>query len=178
MTTGVVDIFLTYQFLKRLVVPFTKWPAYERGIIDANGKVLKKRKTLTTKADKDAWRLFDVMTANLKKLLETLPGGRSRIATYAAALWLIKEHQNFNDDNVHLVEYYFQHWYKDNKVLIEANMEEDAPTNSAGSGNVAGMTGSDLKLQTADLKGYKRRNKNKQDEIQQLMTMLRRDSNA
>ena len=57
-------------------------------------------------------------------------------------------------------------------------MEEDAPTNSVGSGNVAGMTGSDLKLKTADLKGYKRRNKKKQDELKQLMTMLRRHSNA
>lgn len=178
MTTGVVDIFLTYQFLKRLVQPFDKWPAYEQGIIDAKGKVLKKRRTLKTKAEKDSWRLFDVMTANLKKLLETLPGGRTKIATYAAALWLIKEHHNFNDDNVHLVEYYFEHWYKDNKVLIEANMEEDAPTNSAGSGNVAGMTAGDLKISPSKINKYKKRNKDRQDEIKQLMTMLRRHSNA
>jgi len=172
MTTGVVDIFLTYQFLKRLVQPFEKWPAYEEGIIDARGNVLKKRRDLKTKKEKDSWRLFDVMTANLKKLLEKLPGGRTKIATYAAALWLIKEHQNFNDDNVHLVEYYFNHWYKDNKVLIEQNMEEDAPTNSVS--GVAGLGPTDLKISPKRRKSYKDKNKDEQDEISQLLTMLRR----
>ena len=38
-----MDMFLTYQFLKRINVPFEKWDAYKLGIIDKNGKVLKKK---------------------------------------------------------------------------------------------------------------------------------------
>ena len=40
----VVDLFLVYQFIRRLATPFNKWKAYELGIIDDEGKVLIKRK--------------------------------------------------------------------------------------------------------------------------------------
>ena len=33
-TTGAVDIFLVYQFLKRLAMPFERWEAYKTGVIE------------------------------------------------------------------------------------------------------------------------------------------------
>ena len=30
----VVDLFLVYQFVRRLATPFEKWEAYKEGIID------------------------------------------------------------------------------------------------------------------------------------------------
>lgn len=90
----IVDIFLVYHFIKRLVTPFKEWDAYKLGIIDENGKVLKKRKELQTVKERNAWQHFDVMIANLKKLLAKVPGGKSRLASWAAALLLLKEHQN------------------------------------------------------------------------------------
>ena len=37
-STGVVDIFLVYQFLRRLATPFEKWEAFKTGVIDKEGK--------------------------------------------------------------------------------------------------------------------------------------------
>jgi len=45
MAAAIVDIFLVYQFLKRLVTPFDKTDAYKLGLFDAAGKSLRKAKT-------------------------------------------------------------------------------------------------------------------------------------
>ena len=60
----IVDLFLVYQFIKRLATPFEKWDAYELGIIDKDGNILKKRKELRTVKERDAWGKFDVMISN------------------------------------------------------------------------------------------------------------------
>jgi hypothetical protein len=96
----VVDLFLVYQFIRRLATPFNKWKAYDLGIIDEKGKVLIKRKDFTKKAQSQAWGIFDIMIANLKKLLAKVPGGSSRLASYAAALFLIKEYKHFTDESM------------------------------------------------------------------------------
>lgn len=96
----VVDLFLVYQFIRRLATPFEKWDAYKEGVIDKDGKVLIKRKKFTTKAQTKSWGVFDIMIANLKKILAKVPGGSSRLASYAAALYLIKEHQHFTDETL------------------------------------------------------------------------------
>ena len=44
MANRVLDIFLTYQFLKRLTTPFEQWDAYKLGIIDEKILVPLKRK--------------------------------------------------------------------------------------------------------------------------------------
>ena len=96
----VVDLFLVYQFIRRLATPFNKWKAYDLGIIDEKGKVLIKRKDFTKKAQSEAWGIFDIMIANLKKLLAKVPGGSSKLASYAAALFLIKEYKHFTDESM------------------------------------------------------------------------------
>jgi len=96
----VVDLFLVYQFIRRLATPFNKWKAYELGIIDDEGKVLIKRKDFTEKAQRKAWGVYDIMIANIKKLLGKVPGGKTRLASYAAALFLIKEYKHFSNDSL------------------------------------------------------------------------------
>ena len=49
---GVVDAFIAYKFIKILVTPFEETDAYKLGIIDANGKILKKRKSTVAKEQK------------------------------------------------------------------------------------------------------------------------------
>ena len=46
----VVDLFMVYQFIKRLATPFKEWKAHELGIIDERGVLLKSRKNLKTVA--------------------------------------------------------------------------------------------------------------------------------
>lgn len=85
------NIYFVYQFLTKLVKPFKDTDAFKLGIIDDKGKVLKKRSTLKTKEEKDAYTLTDTMIFNLKKILGKVPGGRTKFASFAAALFLLKE---------------------------------------------------------------------------------------
>jgi hypothetical protein len=94
----IVDLFLVYQFIRRLATPFNKWEAFKLGVIDKDGKVLIKSKDFTKAAQRKSWGVFDRMVANLKKLLAKVPGGSSRFASYAAALFLIKEYKHFTDE--------------------------------------------------------------------------------
>lgn len=164
----IVDLFLVYQFIKRLATPFEKWDAYELGIIDKEGNQLKKRKELRTVKERAAWGKFDVMIAKLKKLLAKVPGGQTRLASYAAALWLIKEHNDVDVDTLTeealteslnpYIEYVRE---RDINKLFEEVMSA-APVNSAGSGNIAGIgVGKDGEpgLTKSQQKKYKKRNK-------------------
>ena len=123
MANKAVDLFLVYQFLKRLATPFEQWDAYKLGIIDRQGKVLKPSSEHTTAEEKKAWGYFDRMVANLKKLLAKVPGGSTRLASYAAALLLLKEQDNLK----HM---------SDEEMC---NLLEDGIANVVGGGNIAGV---------------------------------------
>lgn len=132
MANRPVDWYMTYQFMKRLVMPFTSWPAYHTGVIDAVGRVIIP-KQLRTPEQNDSWDIFDVLVANLKKILAKLPGGSTKIASMAAAAWLMRESQEstVDPDNIELVEQSFMSYYN--------NLVEEAPANAVGGGNVAGI---------------------------------------
>jgi hypothetical protein len=89
MASKVVDLVLIYQFLKRLTTPFEKTDAYELGLIDKDGKRTDKK--IETKEEEEAYGYFDRLVFNIKRLIERIPGGKSRLGSYAAALFLIKE---------------------------------------------------------------------------------------
>jgi len=150
----IVDLFLVYQFIKRLSTPFKDWDAYKLGIIDETGKQLIKRKDFTKRDQKDAFGIFDIMITKLKRLLEKVPGGKTRIGSYAAALYLIKEQSEIEKQDIHLIEdlsessleeklnqyiEYVQRSNEDIDQLFERAFEEDAPANAVGGGNVAGL---------------------------------------
>ena len=143
----IVDLYLVYSFIKRLTTPFVEWPAYALGIIDADGNILKKRSTLTG-IEKDAFGVYDLMILRLKKLLAKVPGGQSRISSYAAALWLIKESKNLSEsiDEVsdEILEESFNSYLDYTQQHYDVNqkfekMLEDAVVNSAGGGAIAGI---------------------------------------
>ena len=94
IVASIGNIYFVYQFLKKLVTPFEKTKAFEMGIIDKDGKILKKRRDLETKEEKAAYNLSDTLVWNLKKILGKIPLGKSKLASYAAALYLIKEQGN------------------------------------------------------------------------------------
>jgi len=120
------DIFYAFRFLKMLTTPWDKMPAFEQGIIDDNGKVLKKASTLKTSEEKSSYTVFHRLVFNLKRLLQKLPFGKTKLASYAAALFLIKEHtgmsekklqklmSDFIDDSEDLVE---SKWFQEGNRL-------------------------------------------------------------
>ena len=89
-----VDLFVTYRFLKLLVTPFEKQEAYKLGIIDKKGKNLIKSKNLETEEQRQAYTLLHRLVFNCKKIMSKIPLVRTQIGTYAAALFLLKEHYN------------------------------------------------------------------------------------
>ena len=97
------DLFYAFRFLRMLTTPWDKMKAFELGIVDENGKVLKKAKSLTTSEEKAAYTVFHRLVFNLKRLLSKLPFGKTKLASYAAALFLIKEHTGMTEDQIRKV---------------------------------------------------------------------------
>lgn len=94
------DLFYAFRFLKLLVSSWDKTDAYELGIIDAEGKILKKAKDRKTPQEKSAYTVFHRLVFNVKRLLNKLPFGKTKLASYASALFLIKENTNLTDDEI------------------------------------------------------------------------------
>lgn len=93
------DLVYTIRFLTLLVTPFDKTTAFELGIIDEKGKK-NKNFDMNTKAAKDAYTPFHRLVFNIKRLMGKVPGGSSRIASYAAALYLIKENYSVSEKRI------------------------------------------------------------------------------
>ena len=124
MASTAIDAFITFRFLKLLVTPFNKTEAFKLGIIDARGKVLRKYRTLERIEERQAYTILHRLVFNVKKLIEKVPGGKSRLASYAAALFLIKEHVNeYHDSDGKLIEKEFYKYLKDNDLLEEEDGE-------------------------------------------------------
>lgn len=85
------DIYIAYKFIQILTTPWDETDAYELGIVDENGNVLKKSKELKTSEEKKAYTIFHRLIFNLKRLLNKFPLGKSKMASFSAALFLIKE---------------------------------------------------------------------------------------
>ena len=92
-----IDLFVTYRFLKLLVTPWKKQEAYKQGIIDANGKTLIKSRDFTKDDQKQAFTLLHRLVFNCKRILSKIPLVKTQLGTYAAALFLLKEHYNIEN---------------------------------------------------------------------------------
>ena len=91
-----VDLFVTYRFLKLLVTPWNKQEAYKQGIIDKNGKALKKARDLSTEAERESFTLLHRLVFNCKRIMQKIPLVRTQLGTYATALFLLKEKYNLD----------------------------------------------------------------------------------
>jgi hypothetical protein len=146
MTSPVIDIYLVYEFLKRLVTPFNKTKAFSLGLIDADGK---KIRNAITSQEKDAMGYFDRLVFNLKRILEKVPFGKSQIASYAAALLLLREKNEatlIGDYPLQLREKLYEQM-----KYLELNEDMGASANATGAAVVG--TGDDV----ASFKGTKTR---------------------
>jgi len=94
------DTYYAYRFVKILSTDWKDMDAYEFGIVDENGKVLRKARTLRTSEEKSAYTIFHRLVFGIKRILQKLPGGRTAAASYAAALYLIKEHTGMSDEQL------------------------------------------------------------------------------
>ncbi len=96
---GAVELFITYKFIRLLVTPWKKTEAFDEGVIDANGKLLVKVANQTN-VQKKTYTLFHRLVFNIKRILEKIPFGKSKIASYAAALFLLKEETGMEEEDI------------------------------------------------------------------------------
>ena len=69
MANRAVDLVITYRVIKLLVTPFNKQEAFKQGIIDKDGNVLRKYRTLKTTAEKKSYTILHRFIFNLKRIL-------------------------------------------------------------------------------------------------------------
>jgi len=91
------DTVYCFRVLRLLTTPWIKMGAYKAGIIDDTGKLIRRP---TTAFQKSKYTLLHRFVFNLKKLLNKLPLGKTTIASYLAALYLIKEEAGISDDSL------------------------------------------------------------------------------
>ena len=97
--SGIVDTYITYRIITTLTKPWKEQDAYEFGIIDDKGKVLKKSRELKTRKEKNSYSILIRFIFNLKRLMEKLPGGKSKIGSYAIAILVfLKEEEEDNEE--------------------------------------------------------------------------------
>ena len=139
-----VDLFVTYRFLKLLVTPWNKQEAYKQGIIDKNGKAIKKARDLETEAERESFTLLHRLVFNCKRIMQKIPFVRSQLGTYATALFLLKEHYKIEN----LPEAEISKYLLENKLI---NLNDSISEEVIGFGNMLPMGEYKLKDQvTAD----------------------------
>ena len=84
-----IDLFVTYRFIRLLTTPFEKTDAFKLGIIDKNG--VRTDKKLYKVEERNAYTVLHKLVFNIKKIFAKVPGLRTKVGTYAAALFLLKD---------------------------------------------------------------------------------------
>ena len=125
-----IDLFVTYRFIKLLVTPFEKTDAYKLGIIDEDGNRIVKPgtkvpTTLSTFDEKNAYTVLHKLVFNIKKIFGKVPGLRTKLGTYAAALFLLKDTFKESVDDPDVFEKEFMKYLKEQGVEIDDSISEE-----------------------------------------------------
>jgi len=95
MASRPIDLLIAYRVIKLLITPFDKSDAFKQGIIDKDGNVLKKYRTLQKTSEKQAYTMLHRFVFNLKRILAKT-GIRGALGSFAvAAALLLKENKEF-----------------------------------------------------------------------------------
>ena len=126
-----IDLFVTYRFLKLLTTPFEKTEAFKLGIIDEKGNRIKKPKStqpaveLATVEQKNSYTILHKLVFNIKKIFSKVPGLRTKVGTYAAALFLLKDTFKESVDDQHMFEKEFMKYLKENNIEFDNEISEE-----------------------------------------------------
>ena len=119
-----IDLFVTYRFIKLLVTPFEKQEAFKLGIIDADGHRVK-GKSLDKIDEKNAYTILHKLVYNIKKIFEKVPGLRTKLGTYAAALFLLKDTFKEHVEDPDMFEKEFMKYLKEQGYEIDDSISEN-----------------------------------------------------
>ena len=124
-----VDLFVTYRFLKLLTTPFNKTDAFKFGIIDKDGNRIKNEdgsvEVLRTPDEKGAYTILHKLIFNIKKLFGKVPGLRTKVGTYAAALFLLKDTFKEHVEDPDVFEKEFMKYLKEEGYELDNSISEE-----------------------------------------------------
>jgi hypothetical protein len=123
--TRLGDFIYALRIAKILITPWQEQEAYKLGIIDKDGKVLRRYRDLKTADERDAFTYLHRLVFNLKRIIEKFTAGKTQMGKTAALMLLLKEELKeleISDENWKLVE----------DILEKSLKNEDALTNSSG----------------------------------------------
>ena len=126
-----VDLFVTYRFIKLLTTPFNKTDAYKYGIIDDEGNRIREPNSsqvkviLNTSQLKNSYTILHKLVFNIKKIFLKLPILKSKIGTYAAALFLLKDTFREHVENPDVFEKEFMKYLKENNIELDREISEE-----------------------------------------------------
>ena len=126
-----IDLFVTYRFLRLLTTPFEDTDAFKLGIIDEKGNRIRKPKStkpaveLATSELKNSYTILHKLVFNIKKLFSKVPGLRTKVGTYAAALFLLKDTFKEHVDDPDMFEKEFMKYLKENDIELDNEISEE-----------------------------------------------------
>jgi hypothetical protein len=142
-----IDTVVAYRILRMLATPIERSEAFKLGLVDKDGKKIKEP---LSQQELNATSLLQRFVFKVQRALTRSPDRNAkRLLTFAAAMAILKEYTEEDEDNVEaLLEVFMQ----DEEVIRQAEllessnlisfknfMDEEAPANAAGGGNVAGI---------------------------------------
>jgi len=93
------DLVYAFRFLRIMSMKWEDTDAFKLGIIDQNGDRVRSV-SLDTNEKKAAYTPFIRLAMNSKKLIGKAPGGKNRLVSFAAALFLLKENHGISDQQL------------------------------------------------------------------------------
>ena len=126
-----IDLFVTYRFLKLLTTPFEKQDAFKLGIIDEKGNRITKPKSkvpaveLVTAEQKNSYTILHKLVFNIKKIFAKVPGLRTKVGTYAAALFLLKDTFKESVEDPDTFEKQFLNYLQEQGVELDGSIDEE-----------------------------------------------------
>jgi len=126
-----IDLFVTYRFLKLLTTPFEKVDAYKFGIIDKQGNRIKKPNStkpaveLATSELANSYTILHKLVFNIKKIFAKVPGLRTKVGTYAAALFLLKDTFKEQLEDPDMFEKEFMKYLKEEGMELDNEISEE-----------------------------------------------------
>lgn len=154
--TSIADTVYALRFLRLLTTPWKETSAFKAGLIDENGKVLRKPEN---SEEKDSYTIFHKLVFNLKRLLAKVPGGGSKLGSYAAALFLIKENMNVSEAELTemLEELGFdvnsqqleESWIQDGEALLPGTYKLSTDFASPKTGDIIARKGTRINVSEA-----------------------------
>ena len=144
----IADTLVTYRILKLLSTPIKNSQAFQMGLVDQNGKQLRKA---NTQQERDAYTFLNRFVFKIQNaLMRSSDRNARRLLTFAAALALLREYRE-EDDEVTvgaLLELYMEDEDVQQKAkLMEHNvmsftdymMNEEVAANAVGGGAIHGI---------------------------------------